>query len=146
MNTGNTTFYHKHIQSSINKLDERKDKFIGHRLDFLREYCEPIQEKIDLIQKEIERYKVMRDTQEEVIENDPEIVSIKEELKNYEHTHRYYEEKLNEYEKKSIELEQYNGELAKRITFLKRGIKSHREELGFRLPNINRVRMNTSSY
>lgn len=90
MNKGNTAFYHRHIQSNISHLDERKDKFIGHRLDFLREYCEPIQERIALIQKEIERYKVMRDTQEEVIENDPAILSIKEELKNYMHTHHYY--------------------------------------------------------
>lgn len=63
MNKGNTVFYHRHIQENITHLDQRKDKFINHRLEFLREYCEPIQERIGLIQKEIERYKIMRDTQ-----------------------------------------------------------------------------------
>lgn len=71
MEKGNTTFYHRHIQSNITQLDQRKDKFISHRLEFLKEYCEPIQERIDAIQREIIRYKIMRDTQEEVIENDP---------------------------------------------------------------------------
>lgn len=53
---------------------------------------------------------------------------------------------MGEYEKKSIEMEQYNNELAKRIAIMRTGIKSHREELGFRLPSINRTRMKTSSY
>jgi hypothetical protein len=42
MSSDNTAFYHKHIQSNITRLEERKDKFINHRLDFLKEYCEPI--------------------------------------------------------------------------------------------------------
>lgn len=78
MEKGNTAYYHRHIQSNITQLDQRKDKFISYRLEFLKEYCEPIQERIDGIQREIERYKIMRDTQEEVIENDREILAVKE--------------------------------------------------------------------
>jgi len=32
MLTGNTRFYHGHIQSNIARLEERKDKFIHNRL------------------------------------------------------------------------------------------------------------------
>lgn len=36
MENGNTKFYHGHIQTNIQKLDERKDKFIHFRLNFLK--------------------------------------------------------------------------------------------------------------
>lgn len=32
MQKGTTVFYHKHIQSNIAKLEERKDKFIHNRI------------------------------------------------------------------------------------------------------------------
>jgi hypothetical protein len=32
MEKGNTLYYHSHILSNINKLDERKDKFVYHRI------------------------------------------------------------------------------------------------------------------
>ena len=51
MQDGKTNFYHGHIQQNITRLDERKDNFIGHRLDFLREYYQPIQRKIDETRK-----------------------------------------------------------------------------------------------
>ena len=70
MQKGNTLFYHDHIQSNIAKLEERKDKFVQHRMEFLKEYCEPIQENVREIYSEVKRYKTMRDTQEEVIENE----------------------------------------------------------------------------
>lgn len=49
MDKGTAVFYHKHIQSNIARLEERKDRFIHHRMDFLKDYCLPIQEKIDRI-------------------------------------------------------------------------------------------------
>ena len=36
MEGGNTLFYHAHILTNINKIDERKDKFVEHRTSFLR--------------------------------------------------------------------------------------------------------------
>jgi hypothetical protein len=33
---GNTDFYHKHIQTNIAKLEERKDKYVYYRIEFLK--------------------------------------------------------------------------------------------------------------
>lgn len=51
MDKGTAVFYHNHIQTNIAKLDERRDKFMYHRIEFLKEYCQPIREKINLIKK-----------------------------------------------------------------------------------------------
>lgn len=143
MQKGNTLFYHDHIQSNIAKLEERKDKFVQHRMEFLKEYCEPIQERIREIYAEVERYKTMRDTQEEVIENEEEVVRLKQEVSNYMQTHQYFQQKLDQYEKKSLEISNYNQTLQKRIREMQNGIRNHKEEIGFHLPDIARQRIKT---
>lgn len=71
MDKGTAVFYHNHIQTNIAKLDERRDKFMYHRIEFLKEYCQPIREKINLIKKQIEKYRNMQNTQEQIIDQEP---------------------------------------------------------------------------
>lgn len=63
MEIGNTLFYQGHIRDNLTKFDERKDNYIGNRLDFITHFLEPIQKKIDHIKERIKHYEHMKDTQ-----------------------------------------------------------------------------------
>jgi hypothetical protein len=58
-------------------------------------------------------------------------------------THHYFQQKLDQYEKKSLEISNYNQTLQKRIREMQNGIKNHKEEIGFHLPDIARQRIKT---
>ena len=76
----------------------------------------------------------MRDTQEQIIQEHPEIVGVFAEVKTYRHTKSYFSDKLDEYEKKALELQKYNHDLRKQILFLRKDIKTHQDDFGFKLP------------
>lgn len=46
MQKSNTLLYHDHILNNIDSLDKRKDGYIGHRLEFINEYCMPVRKRI----------------------------------------------------------------------------------------------------
>ena len=105
MSQDRTNFYHGHIQQNITRLDERKDKFVGHRLDFLREYCEPVQRKIDQTRKEIEKERHTLEHIADIIEEDPEITRIREQVGEYTNTNKYFNQKVQEYQDRSREID-----------------------------------------